>query len=163
MEISLGCQNLITFPSRNAAPGLIATLDVLWYVPKIAMNRSRRIFAAMLVLTALVPTAFVHSNIICVEASGRISYGCNDVVPDEMLVRLAAVPLQLGLSSQDCGFCHDYTVGQAVTQSLQHSALPVPITRLHQEVFSQRAFTFLNESRPIALLDSSGSISPLKC
>jgi hypothetical protein len=126
------------------------------------MNRFWRIFATVLVLSALVQTSFGGSNLVCVESSGRVSYGCNDVVLDEMLVRFA-VPLQFGLSSQDCGFCHDYTVGQAVTQSFQDSALPGPVIGLHREGFSQRVFAFLYESRPVALLDSSGSISPLKC
>lgn len=126
------------------------------------MNRSCRIFAAVLVLTTLVPTAFGRTNIICVESSGRISYGCNDVVPDEVSAGLTT-PAELGLSSQDCGFCHDYTVGQAVTQSFQDLALPVPVIGQHEVVFSQRVFTFLNESQPVAVLDSSGTISPLKC
>lgn len=126
------------------------------------MNRFWRIFAAVLVLTALVQTAFGGPNIICVESSGRVSYGCNDVVPDEVSARLAT-PVELGLSSQDCGFCHDYAVGQAVTQSFLDVTLLVPLIGQHQGVFSQPVSTLQNESRPVALLDSSGSISPLKC
>lgn len=127
------------------------------------MNRFWRIFAAVLVLAALVPTALGgRANVICIESSGRISFGCNDVVPDEMAARFAG-PTHLGLSSEDCGFCHDYTVGQAVTQSLLDSALPVPIIGPHQEVFSPHVPAFLNESQPVAVLDSSGSASPLKC
>ena len=127
------------------------------------MNRFRRIFAAVLVLAALVPTALGgRANVICIESSGRISFGCNDVLPDEIAARFAG-PTHLGLSSEDCGFCHDYTVGQAHIQSLFDSALPVPIVGLHQEVFSQHVSLLLNESQPVAILDSSGTISPRKC
>ena len=126
------------------------------------MNRFWRIFAAVLVLTALAQTSFGGPNIICVESSGRVSYGCNDVVPDEASAGLAT-RVEWGLSSQDCGFCHDYTVGQAVTQSFQDSALPVPVIGQHEMVFSQGVSTLQNESHPIAVLDSSGTISPLKC
>jgi hypothetical protein len=126
------------------------------------MSHFCRVLAAALALITLAPTVFGQPSLICVESSGRISYGCNDVVPDDIAARLA-VPTHLGLSSEDCGFCHDYAVGQAVTQSFHDSALPVPVIGLHQEVFSLRISTLLNESQPVPLLDSSGSISPLKC
>ena len=141
----------------------IASLDALWYVAEIKMSRSGRIFAAVLVLAALVPTAFgSRANVICIESSGRISFGCNDVVPDEIAAQSRG-PTHLGLSSDDCGFCHDYTVGQAVIQSILDLALPAPVVRLHQQVFAQHSSALLVESHPVAILDSSGGISPLKC
>ena len=126
------------------------------------MNRFWRIFAAVLVLTALVSTAFGRANVICIESSGRVSYGCDDVIPDEVSAGLAR-PVELGLSSQDCGFCRDYVVGQAVTQSFQDSALPVPLIGQLELVFSQRVPTLGNESQSVAVLDTSGGVSPLKC
>jgi hypothetical protein len=126
------------------------------------MNRFWRIFAGVLVLTALVFTAVGRANVICIESSGRVSYGCNDVIPDEVSAGLAR-PVELGLSSQDCGFCHDYVVGQAVTQSFRDSALPVPVMEQHEAVFSRPVPALRNESQRVAVLDSSGSISPLKC
>ena len=126
------------------------------------MNSPCRIVAAVLILIALVPTTFSRPNVICVESSGRISYGCNDVVPDEMRVRFA-VGDQLGFSSHDCGICHDYTVGQAVGPSFHDSAAPVAVTALHEVEPSNLVSTLRDMSRPVALLDSSGSISPLKC
>ena len=141
----------------------IASLDALWYVAEIEMTGSGRIFAAILVLAALVPTVLGgRANVICIESSGRISFGCNDVVPDEIAARFAG-PAHLGLSSDDCGFCHDYTVGQAVIQSILDLALPAPVVRLHQQVFAQHSSTLLVESHPVAILDSSGNVAPLKC
>lgn len=126
------------------------------------MNRSRRIFAAILVLTALVPTAFGRSNIICIESSGRISYGCNDVVPDEMRAN-PAIPVPRGFSSEDCGFCHDYTVGQTLTQPFEHLVPPLPVTALHEIVLPQSHSSLRAALLPVPVIDSSGSISPLKC
>lgn len=141
----------------------IASLDALWYVAEIEMSRSRRIFAAILVLAALVPTASGgRANVICIESSGRISFGCNDVVPDEIAARFTG-PTHLGLSSDDCGFCHDYTVGQAVNQSILDLALPALVVGLHQQDFCKHSSALLIESRPVAILDSSGNVAPLKC
>ena len=141
----------------------IASVDALWYVAEIEMTRSGRIFAAILVLAALVPTVLGgRANVICIESSGRISFGCNDVVPDEIAAR-STRPTHLGLSSDDCGFCHDYTVGQTVIQSILDLTSPVRVVRLHQQVFAQHSSALLVESHSVAILDSSGSISPLKC
>ena len=127
------------------------------------MSRSGRIFAAVLVLAALVPTAFgSRANVICIESSGRISFGCNDVVPDEIATRFTGTS-HLGLSADDCGFCHDYTVGQAVTQSVLHLALPAAVVGVHRQVFIQHSSALLIESHPVAVLDSSGNVAPLKC
>jgi hypothetical protein len=126
------------------------------------MSRFGRIFAALLVLIALVSTAFGRANVICVESSGRISFGCDDLVPDELRAGLST-PFELGLSSQDCGFCHDYVVGQAIAPSVQHFALAVPLVGQREMVFSHFIRTLRNESQPVPVLDSSGSISPLKC
>ena len=127
------------------------------------MRRSGRIFAAILVLAALVPTALGgRANVICIESSGRISFGCNDVVPDEIAGRFTG-PTRLGLSSDDCGFCHDYVVGQAVTQSILDFALSASVVGLHQQVFAQHSSALLIESHPVAVLDSSGNVAPLKC
>jgi hypothetical protein len=126
------------------------------------MTRSLRILAAVFVLTALVPTTVGHPNIICVESSGRISYGCNDLVPDELTARIP-FPVPSGLCSQDCGFCHDYIIGQAVTQSFQTLALPVALIGMHRLVLPQPVSMLQTQSFPIALFESSGSISPLKC
>lgn len=126
------------------------------------MSPLRRIFAAILVLTALLPTTFGRVNVICVESSGRISFGCDDIVPDELRVGSGSVPLQLGSSSQDCGFCHDYIVGQAVTQSVHISASPVLVIG-QLDVLSHPISADQEESKPVPILDSSGSISPLKC
>jgi hypothetical protein len=126
------------------------------------MIRSLRILAAVLVLTALAPTILGRPNLICVESAGRTSYGCNDLVPDEVSARLA-LPVSLEVCSQDCGFCHDYTIGQAVTQSFQTLALPVALVGVHRLVFAQRASMLQALSFPVPVVDSSGSISPLKC
>jgi hypothetical protein len=148
---------------RRSNQPKIASLGALWYVAEIEMRRSGRIFAAILVLAALVPTAFGgRANLICIESSGRISFGCNDVVPDEIAAQFTG-PTQLGLSSDDCGFCHDYTVGQAVTQSILDLALPAPVVGLHQQGFAQHSSALLIESHTVAILDSSGNVAPLKC
>ena len=126
------------------------------------MRGSRRIVAAVWVLIALAPSAFTQPNVICVESSGRISYGCNDVVPDEMHVNLA-VPVQLGFSSEDCGVCHDYTVGQTVTQAF-HSWVPnLPVTPALEIVLRPYCSPVEDRLLPVPVIDSSGGISPLKC
>ncbi len=134
----------------------------LWYVAKVAMSPFWRILVSVLVLTALVPTAFGRSNIICVESSGRVSYVCNDVVPDEVAARFA-VSVQFGPYSEDCGFCHDSVVGQAIPQAFQHLALPVALIGAHRLVLPQRVSMVQDQSFPVAFVESSGSISPLKC
>ena len=126
------------------------------------MRSSRRIVAAVWVLIALAPSAFTQGNVICVESSGRISYGCNDVVPDEMRVNLA-VPVQFGFSSEDCGFCHDYTVGQTVTQAFQNWVPTLPVTPAHEMVLQPYYSPVQNGLLPVPIIDSSGGISPLKC
>lgn len=126
------------------------------------MRSSRRIVAAVWVLIALAPSAFTQPNVICVESSGRVSYGCNDVVPDEIRVNLAA-PVQFGFSLEDCGLCHDYTVGQAVTQSSQQLVLLLPVTTVHQIVLRRCLSPVLSALLPVPAIDSSGGISPLKC
>lgn len=126
------------------------------------MRSSRRIVAAVWVLIALAPSAFAQPNVICVESSGQISYGCNDVVPDEVRGNLA-VPAQFGFFSEDCGFCHDYTAGQTVTQSLQHLVLPLKVTVVHQIALQHIHSSVKNALLPVPTIDSSGNISPLKC
>ena len=126
------------------------------------MTHCLRILAAVLVLTALVPTILGRPNLICIESSGRTSYGCNDLVPDEVSARLA-LPVTLGACSQDCGFCHDYTIGQAVTQSRQTLVLPVALIGVHGLVLPQRVSILQIQAFPVPPVDSSGSISPLKC
>lgn len=126
------------------------------------MRSSRRIVAAVWVLIALAPSAFAQPNVICVESSGQISYGCNDVVPDEVRVNFA-VPVQFGVSSKDCGFCHDYTVGQTLAQLLVHPVPTLPVTPAHENLLRQYHAPVLNALRPVPAIDSSGGISPLKC
>lgn len=126
------------------------------------MRSSRRIVAAVWVLIALAPSAFAQPNVICVESSGRISYGCNDVVPDEIRVKLA-IPAECGFSSEDCGFCHDHTVGQTLTQPLEHLVPPLPVTAAHEIVLRQAYSSVQNALFPVPFIDSSGAISPLKC
>jgi hypothetical protein len=126
------------------------------------MTHSLRILAAVLVLTGFVPTILGRPNLICVESSGRTSYGCNDLVPDELSARLA-LPVSLGVCSEDCGFCHDYTIGQAVTQSLQTLALPVPLIEMHRLALPRFVAMLQIQSFLVPPVDSSGSISPLKC
>ena len=126
------------------------------------MNRSSRIFAAILVLTTLVPTTFVRSNIICVESSGRISYGCDDVVPDEMRTK-PAIPVQFGFSSEDCGFCHDYAVGHTLTQPFERLVPPLPVKASREIVLGQFHSLIKDALLPVPVIDTSGSISPLKC
>ena len=126
------------------------------------MTRIWRILAVVLVLTALMPNAFGRPNLICVESSGRITYACNDLVPDEVNVHLA-LPVSLGVGLQDCGFCHDYTIGQAVTQSFHTLALPVALVGMYPLVLLRCVPISQTQSSPVAVVDSSGSISPLKC
>ena len=140
----------------------IALFDALWYLADIAMSRCWRILATVLVLAALMPNAFGRPNIVCVESSGRISYSCNDLIPDEVSVRLA-LPISLGVSSQDCGFCHDYTVGQTVTQSFQSLALPPALIAAHRLVLPQRVSMLQPQSFTVSFVDTSGSISVLMC
>jgi hypothetical protein len=132
---------------------------IFWVVD---MRSSRRIVAAVWVLIALAPSAFTQPSVICVESSGRISYGCNDVVPDETRMNLA-VPVQFGFSSEDCGFCHDYTVDQTLTQLFAHSAPTLPVTPAHEIVLRQYHSPVLAALLPVPVIDSSGGISPLKC
>jgi len=146
----------------EAAPRQIASLHAIWYLAEVNMSSSYRIGAAVLILIALLPTTLSRPNVICVESSGRITYGCNDVVPDEMSVH-RAVPVQCGFSSIDCGMCHDYAVGQAVSHSFQDSAPPVPVIGLHPAVPFRLVSTLRKIPQPVAFLDSSGGISPLKC
>lgn len=143
-------------------PRVIASIDARWYPTKAGMSSSYRIVAAVLLLIGLVPTSASCTNIICVELSGQIGYACDDVVPDDMLVNPGAA-VQFGFPSQNCGICHDYAVGQAVSESSQDSALPVPVIGLHQIVPSELIATLRNELHPVGLLDSSGRISLLTC
>lgn len=133
-----------------------------WYLLVIDMRSSRRIVVAVWVLIAFAPSAFTQSNVICVESSGRIGFGCNDLVSDEMGVNLA-VPVQVGFPSQDCGFCHDYTVGETVMQAFQNSVPTLPVTPAHEIVLRPYHSPVLNVLLPVPATDSSGSILPLKC
>ena len=126
------------------------------------MRGSRRIVAAVWVLIALAPSAFTQPNVICVESSGRVNYGCNDVVPDEIRANLA-VPAPLGVSSEDCGFCHDYTVGQTVTHAFDNWVPTLPVTAEHEMMLQPYYSPVQNGLIPIPIIDSSGGISPLKC
>lgn len=128
------------------------------------MRHSCRILAAILVLAGLLPSAFARASVVCIEASGRVSFGCNDIVPDEVAVRLeASIPI-LGFGSQACGFCHDFAIGQAVTHSNQDLARPVEmIAPVCPLVLPQSASMVQHQSFPVPVLDSSGSTSPLKC
>jgi len=132
------------------------------YLLAIDMRSSRRIVVAVWILIVLAPSAFTQPNVICVESSGRISYGCNDVVPDDMRVSLA-VPVQFGFSSQDCGSCHDYTVGKTVTQAFQNWVPTLPLTPLHELGLLSYYSPFQNGLLSVPVIDSSGGISPLKC
>lgn len=134
----------------------------LWYVEGAGMKRASNILAAVLALVTLVPNAFGRPNVICVESSGRTSSGCEDVLPDDMVARIA-VPPHIGLALQGCGFCHDFNVGNAVSHSFQDLALPTPVIDPVQVVPSRVVENFQDVLRPIALLDSSGGISLLKC
>jgi hypothetical protein len=126
------------------------------------MTRYLRILAAVLVLTALAPAILGRPDLICVEASGKVSYGCNDLVPDDMNVHLA-LPVTLGSFLQDCGFCHDYVIGQVVTQSFQTLALPVAQVGVHLLVLAKRLSMLQPQSFPVGIADNSGSTPPLKC
>ena len=128
------------------------------------MRRSCRILVAVFVLAGLLPTAFGRPNIVCIEASGRVTFGCNDVVPDEVAARLA-VPMPIfGFGSQACGFCHDFAIGQAIAHSNQDLAPTVGIIRAAQQVVLLRHASMVqHQSFPVPILDSSGGNSPLKC
>ena len=141
---------------------MIASVDARWYLTKAGMSSSYCIVAAVLLLVGLGPSSASCTNSICVELSGQIGYACDDVVPDDMLVNLGAA-VQFGFHSQDCGICHDYAVGQAVSESSQDSALPFHMIGLHQVVASEPIATLRDELHPVGLLDSSGGISLLKC
>lgn len=132
-----------------------------WYLLVVDMRSSHRIVAAVWVLIALAPSVFTQTNVICVESSGRISYGCNDVVPDEMRVSLA--PVQFGFSSEDCGLCHDYTVGQTVTQAFQNWVPTLPVTPGREIGLRPYHSPVQTGLLPVLVIDSSGGISPLKC
>ena len=126
------------------------------------MNRTSNILAAVLALVTLVPTAFGRPNVICVESSGRTGFGCEDLLPDDVVVSSAVLP-HLGLCLQGCGFCHDFNVGNAISHSFQDSALPLPVIGLHQVLCSRVVDRPQEAPQPGALLDSSGGISLLKC
>lgn len=128
------------------------------------MRHSCRVLVAILVLAGLLPTAFGRTNIVCLEASGRVSFGCNDIVPDEVAVRLAVrIPI-LGFGSEACGFCHGFAIGQAVTHSNQDLVHAVGmITAPYHLALSQPTSMIQHQSFPVPILDSSGSSSPLKC
>ena len=126
------------------------------------MRHSVRILVGVVVLAGLLPTAFGRPNIVCIEASGRVSFGCNDVIPDEVAVRFAAPTF--GFGSQACGFCHDFAIGQVVTHSNQDLAPPVGIIRAAYELILLRPASMVqHQSFPVPILDSSGGSSPLKC
>jgi hypothetical protein len=112
-------------------------------------------------VATLLATAFGRANIICVESSGRVSYGCEDVIPDELVVR-ASAPLQLGISTQECGFCHDYTVGHATTHSIEPFAAPGLAAVFQVLSFAQYNSIAHDLSFSVPIFDSSGN-PPLKC
>lgn len=141
---------------------MIVSFGAVWYVAKVTMTRYLRILTAVLVLTALAPTILGRPDPICVEASGKVSYGCNDLVPDDINVHLA-LPATLGTFLQECGFCHDYAIGQTVTQSFHTLALPVALVGVYPLVLPERLSMLPTQSFPVAITDSSGSKSPLKC
>ena len=126
------------------------------------MKRASNILAAVLALITLVPTAFGRPNVICVESSGRTSFDCADVLPDDMVARVA-VPSQFRLPLQGCGFCHDFNLGNAVSHSFQDLALPTPLIDPQQGVPSRVVENLQGVLQPVALLDSSGRVSLLKC
>ena len=125
------------------------------------MKRASNILAVVLALITL-PTAFGRPDAICVESSGRTSFGCADVLPDDMGARIA-VPPHFGHPLQGCGFCHDFNVGNAVSHSFQDLALPNPVIDPHQGVSSTVVDNLQDVLQPVAFLDSSGGISLLKC
>jgi len=119
-----------------------------------------RILAAFLALAALGPSAFGSPNIICIESSGRVSYGCKDLIPDELAARLG-IPAQFGMFAQDCGFCHDYVVGQATTNSSDCVAVPTHTPDCHLPALVEDNFITSDLSFPVSIIDSSGNL-PLK-
>lgn len=126
------------------------------------MKRASNILAAVLALITLVPPAFGRPNVICVESSGRTSFGCDDVLPDDMVAR-TAVPPHFGVSLQGCGFCHDFSLGKAVSLSFQGSPFSLPVIGLHQVMPSRVVANLRDVPQPVAFLDTSGGISLLKC
>lgn len=119
------------------------------------------IFGAVLALYALLPSVLGRPNIICVESSGRVSYGCDDLIPDELAARLG-VPAPAGLSSQDCGFCHDFVVGQATAHSIHVLAAPIRATDYHLLALVQNNSIASDLLFPVSIIDTSGN-PPLKC
>jgi hypothetical protein len=126
------------------------------------VNSRFRILAAVLTMMTLVPAAFGHDNVICVESSGRVSYGCEDVVPDEMAASVE-VGFQAGLFSEDCGPCHDFTVGQAIPQSAELSVVPTPVIESWHVVPIGSCIAPCGLLLPVSAIDSSGSLPPQKC
>jgi len=120
-----------------------------------------RILGAVLALYTLLPSVLGRPNIICVESSGRVSYGCNDLIPDELAARLGG-PASAGLSSQDCGFCHDFVVGQATAHSVQVLAAPIRAVVHDLQALAQHNSITSDLSFPVSIIDSSGN-PPLKC
>jgi hypothetical protein len=120
-----------------------------------------RILGAVLALYTLLPSVLGRPNIICVESSGRISYGCDDLVPDELAARFG-VPAPAGLSSQDCGFCHDFVVGQATAHSIHVLAAPIRAIDYNLLALVQHNSIAFVLSFPVPIIDSSGNL-PLKC
>jgi hypothetical protein len=120
-----------------------------------------RILGAVLALYTLLPSVLGRPNIICVESSGRVSYGCDDLVPDELAARFG-VPASAGLSAQDCGFCHDFVVGQVIAHSIYILAAPIRAIDSHLLALVQHNSITSDLSFPVSIIDSSGN-PPLKC
>jgi hypothetical protein len=120
-----------------------------------------RILGAVLALYTLLPSVLGRPNIICVEVSGRVSYGCDDLMPDELASRLG-IPAPGGLSSQDCGFCHDFVVGHATAHSTHVLAAPIRALDYNLLALVQDNFITSDLSFPVSIIDSSGN-PPLKC
>jgi hypothetical protein len=120
-----------------------------------------RILGAVLALYTLLASVLGRPDIICVESSGRVSYGCNDLVPDELAARLGVSP-SAGLSSQDCGFCHDFVVGQATTHSIHALAAPIRAIDYHLLALVRHNSIASDLLLAVSIIDSSGN-PPLKC
>ena len=125
------------------------------------MKSRIRILGALLALYGLLPSVLGRPNIICVESSGRVSYGCDDLVPDELAARFG-VPASAGLSAQDCGFCHDFVVGQVIAHSVDILAAPIRAIDNHLLSLVQHNSIASALSFPVSIIDSSGN-PPLKC
>lgn len=125
------------------------------------MKISIRILGAVLALCTLLPSALGRPNIICVESSGRVSFGCDDLIPDELAAQFEG-PASAGISSQDCGFCHDFVVGQATAHSIDVLAAPIRAINRHLLVLVQFNSITSALSFPVSIIDSSGNL-PLKC